>query len=788
MAQAAPYSASMDSDTARQLVVLGGTLLMLDAPPALVMGFDQQTFQIGQKFKGLKMIPPGIHFLSFCQLGQPGQLAPYAGRFLGFAEGQVVVMRWDPATEALVDLSDEDEAARYTLGVKRFDFDAGLAPYNLSGYAAWQRLSGHITTAVAGQLQPAPQPWFSITAEEEPTHPKQRTAAEEQLTEQLAQQAAASPWGIDQADRAAAHLQGSMQRLSTNGCKAPPLASTPSTVDDSLQPGLTNASRSSAWDGQDVCVIGELQWAYLAFLLCQSLEGFAQWKALLHLMLSSSSAIQKQPNFFAQLCTALRHQLAHGLSQAEKAAAASDDEGNSANPLGAFVTDELMAGGFLRALLQQFLEEISLCQQGPGRIARGALVVVGGFTVGAGVLSYAAFKVISPPFRGYRASPGKLPKEFVLELDFEDLDLVEKSSPLNAFQQALGRSRGQVEIRQVVNALLEGGDDTRIKGVLALIGGTQQFTGLAQVQEIRQAMQDFRAKSSVPTIAYSDAFGEGGLNDTISYYLASCFSKVYMQPSGLLSTTGLATSSVFLRQLLDRWHIQPLFVARGKYKNIINTFTESGFTKEHREATEGILQGFTTQMVQHIAGDRNLTETQVRAAINASPLKCPEAIKMGLIDEGLYRDQVVQTLAATNPSEGPASTPSAVTPEPPQLKIPDQLPRVGVKRYIMHQEQEKAKLAKKARTAKTAPQVAIIMACGSIVKGKGSVGGFSEGSEVASVPMCKLLGQARIDDKIKAVVLRIDSPGGFAVASDAICREVKRLREAGKPVIVSMAT
>ena len=68
-----------------------------------------QTFQIGQKFKGLKMIPPGVHFLSSCQLGQPGQLAPYTGRFLSFGEGQVLIMRWDPRIEALTDLTDSDE-------------------------------------------------------------------------------------------------------------------------------------------------------------------------------------------------------------------------------------------------------------------------------------------------------------------------------------------------------------------------------------------------------------------------------------------------------------------------------------------------------------------------------------------------------------------------------------------------------------------------------------------------------------------------------------------------------
>ncbi|KAK9846227.1 hypothetical protein WJX84_003224, partial [Apatococcus fuscideae] len=394
--------------------------------------------------------------------------------------------------------------------------------------------------------------------------------------------------------------------------------------------------------------------------------------------------------------------------------------------------------------------------RGAGRIVRGTLAVVGGLTLGAGVLSYAAVQS-QPSFRGFGGGPSKLPKEFLLELDFEDLDLVEKSSPLNAVNQALGRSRGQVEVRQVVNALQGGADDQRVKGVLALIGGTQQFTGLAQVQEIRKAMQEFRSKSSAPTIAYSDAFGEGGLNDTVSYYMASSFHKIYMMPSGLLSTTGLSTSSFFLRHLLDRFHVEPLFYARGKYKNVVNTFTESGFTPEHREATEGILKGFTTQMIQDIANDRGLSPKQVRAAIDASPLKCPEAVDRGLIDRGLYRDQVINSLARQDPPpKDPAPNAAGIGPPKQETDKLEHLPRVGVKRYIMHQDRQKAKVAKKAGAG---PQVAVIMACGGIVKGKGTIGGFNDPQEVASVPMCKVLGDARNNDNVKAVVLRIDSPG-----------------------------
>ncbi|KAK9837719.1 hypothetical protein WJX74_003717 [Apatococcus lobatus] len=459
MASTAPYSISLNPDVARQLNHLGGTVLLLDVPPALILGFDQQTFQVGQKFKGLKMIPPGVHLLSFCQLSQTGQVAAYAGRFLSLAEGQVVVMRWDASVEALTDLPDQDEVDRYTLGVRRYDFDAGLAPYNLSAYATWQRLSGHITPAVIEQLQPTPQAWFSITAEEEPEGSRQQTKAEQQLSHQLSQRdgnPSLQP-GCEQAGRDDADLPTRMQSLST-GRQAPSTLDprraptdcvsgsqpagnrhphrhqaasidSPSSVipspekilghDGNAAPaavscssseqgppcsrqsqsrvgmvgrcqysrlrrlvkahGLTsqqlteqNLDRSGQleqllhqrWHDQESCLVGELQWAFLAFLLCQSLEGFSQWKALLHLILSCSSAIQHCPTFFASVCAALRHQLAHGISQAKDAASANEDNADGQSLLGTFVTDELMAGGFMRQLLQPFLEDISHARTG----------------------------------------------------------------------------------------------------------------------------------------------------------------------------------------------------------------------------------------------------------------------------------------------------------------------------------------------------------------------------------------------------------------------------------------
>ena len=113
---------------------------------------------------------------------------------------------------------------------------------------------------------------------------------------------------------------------------------------------------------------------------------------------------------------------------------------------------------------------------------------------------------------------------------------------------------------------------------VATIGGNQAFSGLAQVQELRNAVADFRQRSSgrATTVAFADAFGEAGANGTITYYLASAFERVYMQPSGLLSMSGLASSTPFLRSLFDRWNVKPIFLAREEFKNVANQVCSAG--------------------------------------------------------------------------------------------------------------------------------------------------------------------------------------------------------------------
>ncbi len=196
----APYVVRMDPERARELAAHGGTLLLLGVPPGTLVGIDQHVFTSGPKFQGVKMLPPGAHLVTTRVLAldtaspsRSPSVSPATGFFVHLEaqqqqQGQVVVRRWDAATETLLPLADEDEERRYALGVRRFDFDQGLAPYNLRAHAAWARVSGLVTAGLVTRLSPAAAGGnISIVAEgkDADVEVQPRTAAEARLVAQL---------------------------------------------------------------------------------------------------------------------------------------------------------------------------------------------------------------------------------------------------------------------------------------------------------------------------------------------------------------------------------------------------------------------------------------------------------------------------------------------------------------------------------------------------------------------------------------------------------------------------
>eukprot|EP00850_Spirogloea_muscicola_P010593 SM000063S19983 [mRNA] locus=s63:62598:66984:- [translate_table: standard] len=145
----------LDAETARKMAQQGGALLFLDVPPGTWFGMDQQAFVVGPRFRGMKMIPPGPHFVYHRAASRHGaDVAPVIGFFVHLARAQVLVRRWNPQEERLVALHDSAEEERYVLGVRNFDFDSFLGPYDVDHFGTWQRLSLFITAAVIQRLEP----------------------------------------------------------------------------------------------------------------------------------------------------------------------------------------------------------------------------------------------------------------------------------------------------------------------------------------------------------------------------------------------------------------------------------------------------------------------------------------------------------------------------------------------------------------------------------------------------------------------------------------------------------
>lgn len=307
-----------------------------------------------------------------------------------------------------------------------------------------------------------------------------------------------------------------------------------------------------------------------------------------------------------------------------------------------------------------------------------------------------------------------------------------------------------------------------------------------------------------------------------------------MAPAGLLSLTGLEATTLFLRGLLDRWRVRPTVIAREEYKNFANTFTETGFTPAHRDNMMGVLSCTADVLNQRIAAQRGLALPAVQDAVDAAPLLPADAARRGLVDGVLFRDQVQDAAAGASPAgagagagAGTATTAASSTPRlqhQPQAK----LKRVSIQRYIEAVEAKEeaasrtlasylmmpsnplagggsdvasdsggggASVAASSPSSSSAaaakkPHVALVYAVGTIVQGPvppgGGPPGGGGGSSVDACRLVRSLRKLREDPSVKAVVVRVSSPGGSAVASDAIYRELRRLRESGRPVVVSM--
>jgi protease-4 len=295
--------------------------------------------------------------------------------------------------------------------------------------------------------------------------------------------------------------------------------------------------------------------------------------------------------------------------------------------------------------------------------------------------------------------------------------------------------------------------DKRIGGVLLDIDMTSM--GWGKADELRDAIADFRA-SGKPIYAYAE------LATNKEYYVATACEKIYLMPMGDLYINGLAANAMFLRGSLDKLGIYPDFYQIGKYKNAPDQFTRKEMSDAQREVTNALLDEFYARFVSAIATARQKSPEDVKTLIDNAPLNATEAKNAGLIDDAYYLDQVETVLKK----------------------------RLGYKQddkphYVTWSEYRRV-TPQSVGLEKGDDRIAIVYAAGAITSGKSSDGGFGGEKTLGSDTLVKALNDARDDKTVKAIVLRVDSPGGSSYASDAIWHAVEEAKSK-KPVVVSMS-
>jgi protease-4 len=341
----------------------------------------------------------------------------------------------------------------------------------------------------------------------------------------------------------------------------------------------------------------------------------------------------------------------------------------------------------------------------------------------------------------------------ILELDLTD-GIAEGpvADPLSAFM-----SRRKLRLSDVLEGLRRARRDDRVRALVVKVGGTR--VGLARVQELREAIGTFRETGKL-TVAWSESFGEftGG---NVSYYLATAFDRIYLQSSGALGLTGVGVEQLFLHDALTKLGIGFESAKRHEYKSAADNLTERGFTGPAREAAERLATSIAEQITSAIAERRGKSPEQARELLDRGPFLAEDALAEGLVDALGYRDEVYAEVRKEAGAD-------------------------AILQYVGRYQRAHA-LTQRAKKLPNPRErfVAVIHASGPIRQGRSArspLGGSSIGSDSVSAA----LRSATSDERVRAVLLRVNSPGGSAVASDTIWREVVRTRAAGKPVVVSM--
>ncbi len=364
------------------------------------------------------------------------------------------------------------------------------------------------------------------------------------------------------------------------------------------------------------------------------------------------------------------------------------------------------------------------------------------------ILSFFFFLLIISIFSAFAPGEGevKIKEQSVLYLKLDKPILErEKKNPFQGMNIP-GMEEGSIGLVELRAAIDHAKDDDNISGILLDVPYMQ--AGFTKIADIRSSIEKFK-ESGKFVIAASDMYSEG------AYYLASVADQVIVNPIyGYFEFNGLDAERIFFKGTLDKLQIQPYIFRVGDYKDAVEPFIRKDMSQPSRRHTTHLINALHKQIIDAIAESRDFSAERLRVISDSALIQTGEdALKYGLIDHLMYKDQVDSLIRVKT-----------------ELEEDDKIPYVTYKKYN--------RSYKTKNTSKN--KIAVIFASGEITGGKG------DENTIGADKFTKIIRKARLDDHVKAIVLRINSPGGSASASDVIWRELKLASEA-KPVIASMS-
>lgn len=340
----------------------------------------------------------------------------------------------------------------------------------------------------------------------------------------------------------------------------------------------------------------------------------------------------------------------------------------------------------------------------------------------------------------------KVSPNSVLHVTF-NVPIVERSSknPLDDLDFPALTGKKTMGLNDILAAIKRAKTDDDIEGIYLDVSGIQ--AGQATIEEIRNALIDFK-KSKKFILAYSEVYTQG------AYYLASVADKVYLNPEGILEFTGFSSQIAFFKGTLEKLEIEPQVIKVGTYKSAVEPYILDRMSPANREQVTSFMGSMYDHFLSEISSSRRIAKDSLFAIANDLKVQnASDAVKYKLADGLRYKDEIIDELKTET-----------------GIDKKDDVKAVPLGGYIRNNEPEKGDMNNR---------IAIVYAAGEITSGEG------DDETIGSERISRTIRKVRTDDKVKAVVFRVNSPGGSALASDVIWREITLTRKV-KPVIVSM--